>query len=44
MIGLGYRYEFLMVNVLLYMVTYWIEPMVNYDIDYQVVIVKPRFG
>ena len=39
MIGLGYRDEFLMVSVLVCMVTYWIRPMVNYDIDYQIVMI-----
>ena len=36
---LGYRDSFPIVSALLCMVAYWIEPFVNHDIDYQVVMI-----
>ena len=39
MTSFGYQDEFYMVNVLVYMVTHWIRPIVNHDIGYQVVII-----
>ena len=40
---LGYRDRFSMVNVLVYMVAHWTEPMVNHDIRLSIVMIHQDF-
>ena len=39
MICLGHRDDFLMMSTLVCMVTHWTRPTVNYDIDYQIIMI-----
>ena len=43
MTSISHQNEFSIMSASVYMVTHWIGPMVNHDINYQVVMISPNY-